>query len=569
MVSQAWPVGLVFLALTVQGVHAAESADTIYQGAIVTVDARNPAAEAVAVKGGKVLAVGTKAAVMAHKGAGTRVIDLGNKALLPGFIDTHGHMMIVGLQRSVANLLPPPDGKGGSIASLKELLAEWAGTESGRRIAGGRVIIGFGYDDAQLREKRHPTRHELDTVSRDKAVVIIHQSGHLGVANTKALEILGITARTPDPPGGRIQRDSDGKTPNGVLEEIAWVKALKDHLLPLVTQGNMGLFMEMGQQAYSEHGFTTAQEGRATPEEVAWLAGAARTGALRLDLVAYQDPFAGKAKLDPQWHGAEYKGRFRLGGIKVNLDGSPAGKTAWLSKPYKVPPPGQPESYRGYPSFTDGILFPVIKDAIRNKTQVLAHCNGDAACEQFIAALSQAGTPEELKALRPVMIHAQTVREDQLDEMARLGIMPSFFSMHTYYWGDWHRDETLGRERAYRISPAVSALKRNIPWTSHHDAPVATPDSLRILSSCVTRKSRSGDVIGPDQRVSMAEAIKALTANAAWQYGEEARKGTIEPGKLADFVVLSAHPMTIDPEKIMELKVVETIKEGRTIHKAR
>jgi predicted amidohydrolase YtcJ len=199
----------------------------------------------------------------------------------------------------------------------------------------------------------------------------------------------------------------------------------------------------------------------------------------------------------------------------------------------------------------------------------LAHCNGDAASDQYIAALKQAGEPDQLKSIRPVMIHAQTVREDQLDEMSRVGIIPSFFSMHTYYWGDWHRDETLGKERAYRISPAVSAMKRNMLWTSHHDAPVALPDSIRILSSCVTRKSRSGDIIGPDQRVSMADAIKALTANAAWQYGEEARKGTLEPGKLADLVILSANPLTIPPDNIMDLKVVETIKEGRTVHKSR
>src|SRR5262249_14384040 len=148
-------------------------------------------------------------------------------------------------------------------------------------------------------------------------------------------------------------------------------------------------------------------------------------------------------------------------------------------------------------------------------------------------------------------------------------IIPSFFSMHTYYWGDWHRDETLGQERAFRISPAASALKRGMIFTSHHDAPVALPDSIRILSSCVTRKSRSGAVIGPDQRVSITEALKALTIYAAYQYGEEQRKGSIEVGKLADFVILSQNPMTIDRDKIMEMKVLETIKEGKTVFKAK
>lgn len=565
------PIRVCFFVLVAASyLLAADPAETIYLGGdIITMDDKRPSAEAVAVLRGKILATGTKADVMKHKGDVTKVIDLGGKALLPGFIDSHGHMIGVGLQRSVANLLPPPDGMCDSVSGLQGSLTRWADSEAAKRIAGGRVIIGFGYDDAQLKERRHPTRHELDAVSMEKPVVIIHQSGHIGVINTKALEIAGISAMSVNPAGGLIRREDDGKTPNGVLEETAWLRVLMGNVLPFVSQGNMRYFMEQGQQAYAELGFTTLQEGRATAEEVKTLAEAALAGVLRMDVVAYQDPFAGKGDLDPRWHGPEYKGRFRVGGIKVNLDGSPAGKTAWLTKPYKVPPPGQGDNYRGYPTFTDGVLFPVIREAVRNKWQILAHCNGDAAAAQYIAALQQAGTPEMLKAIRPVMIHAQTVREDQLDEMAHLGIMPSFFSIHTYYWGDWHRDETLGQERAYRISPAASAIRRNMFWTSHHDAPVALPDSIRILSSCVTRKSRSGDIIGPDQRVSMADALKALTIHAAWQYGEEARKGTIEVGKVADLVVLSGNPLKVDPNRIMDLKVVETIKEGRTVYPVR
>jgi predicted amidohydrolase YtcJ len=233
-----------------------------------------------------------------------------------------------------------------------------------------------------------------------------------------------------------------------------------------------------------------------------------------------------------------------------------------------VPPPGKGADYKRYPAFRDGQLFPVLKEALEKKWQVLAHCNGDAAADQFSAALKQAGTAEQVRATHPVIIHAQTVREEQLDEMEKYGVIPSFFSMHTYYWGDWHRDETLDKERAYHISPAASALKRKMIFTSHHDAPVALPDSIRILSSCVTRKSRSGDVIGLDQRVSMAEALKALTLYAVYQYGEEQRKGSIEVGKLADFVILSRNPMTVGADRIMDLQVLETIKEGKTIYRA-
>jgi predicted amidohydrolase YtcJ len=363
-----------------------------------------------------------------------------------------------------------------------------------------------------------------------------------------------------------IRREKDGKTPNGVLEETAWFSVLFTQALPRINQGNERYFIEQGQRSYVEFGFTTAQEGRATSENVKALGDAAVAGVLAIDVVAYPDAFLVKDLYKTPWHGPDYKGRFRVGGIKVSLDGSPQGKTAWLTKPYKVPPPGKGADYKGYPTFRDERLFPVIKEAVAKKWQVLAHCNGDAAADQFIAALKQAGTAEQVRFTRPVMVHAQTVREDQLDEMEKYGIIPSFFSMHTYYWGDWHRDETLGKERAFRISPAASALRRKMVFTSHHDAPVLFPDSIRILSSCVTRKSRSGDVIGADQRISMADALKALTLHGAYQYGEEGRKGSIKVGKLADLVILSHNPMTIDPDKIMDIKVLETIKEGKTVY---
>ena len=426
--------------------------------------------------------------------------------------------------------------------------------------------MGFGYDDSQLKEKRHPTRQELDAVSKDKPVLIVHQSGHIGVANSKALDLFRITTESKDPVGCVIRREADGKTPNGVLEETAWIPLIFTEVLPFVSEGNERFFIEKAQLAYLSFGYTTAQEGRATGENLKALGDAATNDLPIFDVVAYPDPFMVKDVYNTRWHSPDYKGHFRVGGIKVNLDGSPQGKTAWLTQPNKVPPAGQGPDYKGYPTFTDKQLFPVVKEAVEKKWQVLAHCSGDAASDQFIAALKPAGTAEQVKAIRPVMIHAHTVREDQLDEMEKWGIIPSFFNMHTYYWGDWHRDETLGKERAFRIEPSASAIKRKMVWTSHHDAPVALPDSIRILSSCVTRKSRTGAVIGPDQRVSMADALKALTIHAAYQYGEEKRKGSIEVGKLADFVVVSENPLTIDPDKIMDLKVLETIKEGKTIY---
>jgi predicted amidohydrolase YtcJ len=561
-------VGLFVLGLVTTSAECAEVAEVIYHGGpIITISEQLPSVEALAVADGKILAVGPKAEVLKYRGDSTKLVDLQSRALVPGFLDAHGHFMNVGLQATVANALPAPDGQVNSIPDLQETIRRWHTTPEAKRIGGGKFLVGFGYDDAQLKEKRHPTRQDLDAVSNDLPVLAIHQSAHLGVLNSKGLELAGITADTPDPSGGVIRREADGKTPNGVLEEAAWFPVIFQTFYSAIFDGNEHYFMEAGQRIYTSFGFTTAQEGRANSANVAALVAAAESGLLKIDVAAYPDPFITKDLFESPWHRPDYRGHFRIGGMKLSLDGSVQGKTAWLTQPYLVPPSGSAADYNGYPAYQDREVFPYIQEAIQRKWQVLCHCNGDAAIDQFLKGLQSAGSPAELRPLRPVVIHAQTVREDQLDTMAEYGVIPSFFHMHTFYWGDWHVAETLGPERAARISPSVSAMKRKMSFTSHHDAPVALPNSIRILSSCVTRTSRSGKIIGPDQRISMLEALKALTLSTARQYGEEATKGSLEPGKLADLTILSTNPLTIPTERIMELYVVETIKAGETVYR--
>ena len=197
---------------------------------------------------------------------------------------------------------------------------------------------------------------------------------------------------------------------------------------------------------------------------------------------------------------------------------------------------------------------------------MLVHCNGDAASDQLIRAVRAATEKHGPSDRRTIMIHAQTVREDQLDAMKELGITPSFFAMHTFYWGDWHRESVLGPERAARISPAASALKRGMRFNQHHDAPVALPSSIIILHSQVNRVTRSGKILGPEQRVSVMDALKSITIHAAWTHFEEANKGSLETGKLADLVILDKNPLKIEPMALKDLKVLETIKEGKTVY---
>jgi predicted amidohydrolase YtcJ len=539
-----------------------EPADVIYHnGTLLTMDDSRPTAEAVAVRNGKISAVRTEGEVLETSGENTTKIDLGGKTMLPGFVDSHGHTYLIGLQATTANLLPPPDGTGKDIASLQALLADWAAIN---QAAVNKVgwIAGFGYDDSQLAELRHPTRDDLDKVSGDLPVLIIHQSGHLGVANSKALEIAGVTAETKDPSGGVFRRQSGSREPNGVCEEYAFFY-LASKLAERFDNSINDALVEAGAKLVASFGYTTAQEGRAMGPGLEAMKRVADSGRLAIDLVAYPDVL----EVDDVKPSALYENHYRVGGVKLTIDGSPQGKTAWLSEPYFVPPEGQPKDYRGYAAIDEQTTTAAVEKAFANGWQILCHGNGDAAIDAFINAVRAAKEKYPTVDNRPVLIHGQTLREDQVGFLKELGIFPSLFPMHTFYWGDWHRESVLGPERAENISPTGWVLEHGMMFGSHHDAPVALPDSMRVLSATVTRRSRSGHILGPQHRVSVESALKAMTIWPAWQHFEEKSKGTIEVGKLADFVILSDNPLTVPQESLDDLKVLETIKEGVSIYK--
>ncbi len=546
-------------------------ADAIYCGGdIVTVNDAQPTAEAVAIKGGKIVGVGDRIEVEQRwQGKSTKVVDLEDRALLPGFIDAHSHLWLTGFQSKAANLLPEPDGTVQNIPMLQTKLREFSVDPSAKK---WNWIVGFGYDDSMLEPNRiHPTHRDLDEVSTEIPVFAIHQSNHFGSLNSKGLQLMGIDENTPDPGGGKIRRWEDG-TPNGVLEEAAFFMVL-DRVLgsPEFIDDSVEIALA-GVNSLAKFGFTTAQEGGANPALISLLRDLAKSVPLKIDVVAY--PILTDTREDasapPVSAWPSYLNGFRVGGVKFLLDGSPQGRTAWLTKPYLTPPDGQDENYRGYPSMPDVMAYALVDKAYERGWQVLAHTNGDAAADQYLEAIRRAtekhGDHHNTVERRSVAIHAQTVRDDQLDDMKELGVIPSFFSMHTFYWGDWYRKTVLGEKRAARISPAKSALNRGMIYTSHHDAPVALPSSISILASQVTRLTRSNHVLGPAQRVTALDAIKATTINAAYQYHEEGTKGSIEVGKLADFVILSANPLDVPPDQIKKITIVETIKEGTTVY---
>lgn len=573
-----------------------DAPDTIYfNGAIHTMIRDGDRVEALAVTNGKISAVGTKDNLLAIKDSETKLVDLAGKSLLPGFIDPHSHVIQQSLKFSVVNLDPHPIGDVKTIADIQRKLRERIDE---RKLEAGKWVFGWGYDDTGVVEKRHPTREDLDSVSTEHPIVLMHISSHLMTSNSKALEINGVTAETPDPAGGKVQRLAGSKEPNGVMEEKAMGLLLGK--VPGMQPDKALEMLKEGLKKYAEAGITTAQEGAALPPMIKLLEAGDKAGMLPIDVVSYPVYLtcddATIEKIAKTW---KTPARYRMGGIKLALDGSIQGYTANLSKPYHIQPKGKEDfedcscdsdtglrlilgsegkkghdhdhapapsnDYRGYANMTVEEIVKFVRKADAAGIPIIAHCNGDASVDDLIEALRQVRGDQPRPDLRTVIIHAQTMREDQLNFAANNGLVPSFFPIHVTFWGDRHRDIFLGPERAARISPSRSALDRGMKITIHHDAPVAGCDMLGVVSAAVNRLTTGGSVLGEEQKITPYEAFRAITKDAAWQYFEEHRKGTLEQGKLADFVVLAEDPFAIDPVKIGDIQILETIKEGKTV----
>ena len=543
-----------------------QNALLVYGGPILTMQGMQPSyVDAMLIQDGKIRYTGTlsEAEKLAPQ---AKRLNLNNKTVIPGIIDAHSHLNSVGMQQTVANLYPPPDGKVVSIATLIQEMKAWAKQNPTFVQATSGWIIGNGYDDAQLQEKAHPTATDLDQISTTQPVLILHQSGHLASVNHKALELLGINEKSSNPSGGVIRRVVGTNIPNGVLEESVVIEAMLQAFktVPPEMMQQMAL---TAVQTYMKNGYTTVQEGRADRGTSELWRSLANQNKLAIDVVSYPDISSEQAYMLEKGVSKNYVNHFRIGGVKISLDGSPQGKTAWLTEPYVVPPEGKDKNYRGYPAFPEQKTVQHMIDlAFRQHWPILAHANGDAAIDQYLNVIANAQKKYDDSQRRDVIIHAQTMREDQLDRAKQLHLIPSFFSLHTYYWGDWHVAQTLGKKRVEHISPTGSALRKGMIFTEHHDAPVIPPKSMMVLDATVNRTTRTGKVLGEAQKVSPYIALKTMTDWAAYQYFEEDIKGTLSTGKYGDFVILSANPITIEPSKIKDIKVLATYKQGQLVY---
>jgi predicted amidohydrolase YtcJ len=553
-------------------------ADTLYTGGtILTMQGPQPeTVEALAVKDGKIVFVGPFAEAKAHVSPATTTVDLAGKTLLPGFIDTHGHFVYFGKNLVDADLFGCTD--------IPDLLARMK--KQAERTPAGAWIVGFGYQPRQMKENRTPTIEELDGVATDRPVMIVDSSGHLGAGNSKLFAVAGITADTPNPTGGSFSRQADGKSLAGPMEETA-LNAVRSQRPPFtgeladaVITGAANLWARYGQTTAMEAGLGLGSD------DIQVVLNGIDKNLLPIDLYiaakdsAVDDTLAAgygvASAYNPKPDGTleklraartdldkRYVNRVRLGGIKFWLDGSL--DTAWFTKPYATNPPGKTGSYSGFRQIPDEVIDAAFDRFWPTEMQIHMHMNGDAAADQALAAIDKAVKKHGMRDARPVFVHASWLRPDQIEKMKACGAIPSFLPSGIVPGGDGVV-KLWGPERAAGAMASRTFLRAGLPFTFSHDAPVSPqPWILALVDAGTNRRSGSGQVVGPDERISPYDGLRAVTAMAAYQLKEEKTKGTLEAGKLADLVILEKNPLAVDPLTIKDIAVVETIKEGKTV----
>jgi predicted amidohydrolase YtcJ len=564
---EAMSLKAFFVATLLIWVNAARAqvADAIYHGGeIITVDDKNPTAQAVAVKDGKILALGPPAAIeRAHKGATTKLVDLSGKTLLPAFIDAHSHYFNSLTVANQVNVYAPPAGPGKDPASI---LAELVKFRDRNKIPRGVVIQAYGYDENAMPNGVGLSRDDLDDQFPNNPVLVGHVSMHGAVLNSAAMKKWSISAETLTPPGGVIVRKPGSNEPAGLVMETAYLPIASS--LPKPTREQELEWTRAGQLIYAKAGITTAHEGATHAEDLEVMKRATDAGANIIDIIAF--PFITELdrvlEKNPVSGWGKYVNRLKIGGVKITIDGSPQGKTAFFTKPYLQGGPGGEQNWRGELIFPEGTVKQMVKRVYDIGVPLNLHANGDAAIDVFLTAHEFAAAGDLTRNRHVTLIHGQFVRSDQLDRLVRYKVIPSFYTLHTFYFAEAHI-ANRGKDQASFISPMLAAIGKGLRPTNHTDFLVAPLDQLFMMWSAVNRMSRGGQVIGPDQRISPLQAIKTMTINVAYQYGEQAAKGSLEVGKLADLVILERNPLHVDPMAIKDIKVLETIKEGKTVYR--
>ncbi|AFO93456.1 amidohydrolase (plasmid) [Phaeobacter inhibens] len=529
-----------------------------FNGTIQTMDAQNTVVEAVLTLDEKITSVGTEADLRVQMPKDTTLVDLQGQTMIPAFIDPHGHFPDSGFVRLFrVELSPPPLGDCTTIAIALARLASCAA-----KTPKGEWVMGAMFDQNSIAEKRMPTREELDSISTDHPIWVMLASGHGGAANSAVLKLRGLDRDTPDPVGGHLGRDPKTGDLNGHIEGISAMGDLGDTNF-LIDRDRFWQGFYSARDEYLSYGVTYAQNswaGRDMLEHFASMPADKDPGFdVMLLPIGELEPELTDGPDALQWPGNPH---FTLGPRKLFSDGSIPSQTAYLTAPYHKPI--DPENLLGHPYVTVEEHRYQVKKLHDLGYQIHCHCNGDAAAEMFITAVELALADTPRKDHRHTLLHGQVLRDDQLRQMATLGMTVSFFPAHIYFWGDRHYNTFLGPERAERISPAGSAERCGVRFTIHNDAAVTPTRPIHLAHCAVDRMTSTGRLLGADQRISVLSALRAQTIDAAWQVFQEDTRGSIEAGKLADFAILNQNPIET-PQDILGTQVVQTIRRGVSV----
>ncbi len=518
---------------------------TLFYGGNIITMAEPLYAEAVLIENDKIIAVGSEATLRTKA---DNFVDLNGATMLPGFIDAHSHMTEYAMCSTEVAL--------NGIDNFEDMKAAIQKHIADNNIPKGKWVIGRNYDHALFEGHKHPTKEQIDSIAPDHLLMIKHSSVHSGLVNERVIEKFNITPETPVPAGARIVTENGKLT--GELEEGA-LSMIRAKVPPVSIEDACKAHVKM-QKYYASNGITTAQDGYLTARMVEIYKKLYDRGELKLDIVGI--PPKGQYENLCELMDTLPKGiRARVGGIKYFLDGSPQLRTAWVRTPYL----GGSGKDVGNPTHNDEDVIEAFRFAAQHNAQILIHSNGDAAVEQFLRCLEIVAKEYPIsKELRHVIIHGQLMGVDQLAKAKELGVIVSFFVAHTYHFADTHL-RNLGKERGYKVSPTQSALKNGVVFTFHQDAPVIEPDMLETVWCASNRVTRDGvRLVG--EEISVLDALRAVTVNAAYQYFDEDKKGSIEVGKVADFVVLNKNPLEVPKETIRDIKVLATYKYGEKIY---
>ena len=520
----------------------------IVNGSVITVDPRRPRAEAVAIRAGRFAAVGSTAEIEPLIGPATEVLDARGKTVVPGFIDAHVHVLSSGIRHVTC-----VDCDLRSIPAIQEALRERAA-----RTPKGEWVQGFKFDDTKTAEARFLTRADLDVVSRDHPIFVSHRGGHVYYLNGRAFEAAGVTKATPDPLGGKYERDQRTGALTGVILERA-AEPIRQRLLPPVTVADRRAGLRLICQMFTKAGLTSVHDAIVDNTHLETYQEGLASGdlTLRVYMLIWHLHFEALRSAGLRTgFGSEM---LRIGGIKMVADGAISGRTAYLSEPYV-----DSQDDRGILAMSQAELDEKSRQIHAAGFQVCVHANGDVAIEMVLDAYEKAMAAHPRPDPRHRVEHCTLVTPRILERLKRLGCVATPFCTYVYYHGEKMR--YYGEARLRWMFAQRSFLDHGIIATGATDYVPGPYEPLMGIQSCVTRTDRSGKIWGPEQKISVDEAIRIYTLHGAYAAFEEHIKGSIEVGKLADLVILGADPTAVDPLTIKDIPVEQTIVGGKVVY---